>query len=156
KKHVRERDRYPGYARAALEEFGDTLWYLAALCRRLAIDFADLIAEAGAGASYKLIGVASDFPDGGYATVAIPTSTNNLDERLFKLGCSAASLLDSAPDRSKLVAFTRDYLEALHAAQLVFSEVVWGNLRKARGAFVELDFAQLPDFDAEKFDKEEQ
>jgi hypothetical protein len=156
KKHVREGDRYPGYAKAALEEFGDTLWYLAALCRRLAIDFEDLFAEAGAGASYKLIGVASDLPGGGCASVAVPTSTGSLDERLFKLGRSAASLLDGVPDRAKLVTFTRDYLEALHGAQLVFSDVVWGNLRKTLGAFVDPDFAQLPDFDTDKFCEEEQ
>src|SRR5262245_28418150 len=37
KKHIRERAGYPGFQRAAEEEFGDTLWYLAALCRRLRI-----------------------------------------------------------------------------------------------------------------------
>ena len=34
KKHIREKSAYPGFRRAAEEEFGDTLWYLAALCRR--------------------------------------------------------------------------------------------------------------------------
>jgi hypothetical protein len=156
KKHVRDGDRYPGYSRAALEEFGDTLWYLAALCRRLTVDLEGLFADAGAGASFELIGVASDLPGGGCESVAIPTPSDSLDALLFKLGRSVASLLDGAPDRDKLVTFTRDYLEALHGAQFVFSEVMWGNLRKALGAFVEPDFAQLPDFDAEKFGTEEQ
>ena len=37
KKSVRERTAYPGFKKAAEEEFGDTLWYLAAICRRLQI-----------------------------------------------------------------------------------------------------------------------
>jgi NTP pyrophosphatase (non-canonical NTP hydrolase) len=156
KKHVRDGDRYPGYLRAALEEFGDTLWYLAALCRRLEIDLDSLFAEAGAGASYKQVGVASDLPGGACATVSIPLSTASLDARLFKLGRSAATLLDGTPDREKLVVFARDYLEALHGARLVFADVVQGNLRKARGAFIEPNMAQLPDFDAQKFGPEEQ
>ena len=32
KKHIREKSAYPGFKRAAEEEFGDTLWYLTALC----------------------------------------------------------------------------------------------------------------------------
>ncbi|MDP3760699.1 MAG: nucleoside triphosphate pyrophosphohydrolase family protein [Ramlibacter sp.] len=156
KKHVREGDRYPGYAKAALEEFGDTLWYLAAICRRLDVDLAGLFDEASAGTSYRQIGVASDLPGGGCARVSIPVSTASLDTRLFKLGRSAASLLDGPPDQDKLVNFARDYLEALNGAQLVFSDVVQGNLRKARGAFVAPDFTQLPDFDGQKFGPEEQ
>src|SRR5688572_5833260 len=38
KKHVRDGNLYPEYRRAAEEEFGDTLWYFAALCRRCGIE----------------------------------------------------------------------------------------------------------------------
>lgn len=156
KKQVREGDRYPGYLKAALEEFGDTLWYLAALCRRLDIDLDSLFVDAGAGAEYRLIQVASDLPGGACASVSIPLSTASLDTRLFKLGRSAASLLGGTPNRTMLVTFAQDYLEALNGAQLVFADVVQGNLLKARGAFIEPNMAQLPDFDAEKFGPEEQ
>jgi NTP pyrophosphatase (non-canonical NTP hydrolase) len=44
KKHIREGDAYPGFARAAEEEFGDTLWYLAALCRRTAVSLKERLA----------------------------------------------------------------------------------------------------------------
>ena len=35
KKRHREKQSYAGYENAVVEEFGDALWYLAALCRRL-------------------------------------------------------------------------------------------------------------------------
>ena len=79
----------------------------------------------------------------------------DLDARLFKLGKSAAALLDDAPDRPRLLAFARDYLEALHGTGLIFAEVVRGNLNKVRGAFLEPEASQLTDFDA-KFNVEEQ
>lgn len=43
KKHVREKSAYLGFRKAAEEEFGDTLWYLAALCRRLNISLDDIL-----------------------------------------------------------------------------------------------------------------
>src|SRR3546814_9804186 len=48
----------------------------------------------------------------------------------------------------------RQYLDALYATGLTFSQVVQTNLRKARGAFLEPNPEDLIDFDAE-FDEEE-
>jgi hypothetical protein len=155
KKHIREKSAYPGFKRAAEEEFGDTLWYLAALCRRLNIPFDELFAEAASGAHFRAVGAASDMVQGTFAQVAMPASTDPVDITLFKLGRSAAALLESAPDRRKVVTFTRDYLGALHAAKLSFSDVARGNLRKARGAFLEPRLEDLVDFDA-GFEIEEQ
>lgn len=155
KKHKRDGRRFPGYERAAREEFGDTLWYLTALCRRLAIDLDSLFAEASSGAGYRMIGIASDVAGGACGSVALPVSTADLDAQLFKLGRSAAALLDDAPDRPRLLAFAMDYLEALHGTGLIFAEVVRGNLVKARGAFLDPDVSHLTDFDA-KFGVEEQ
>ena len=155
KKHKRDGDRFPGYERAAREEFGDALWYLTALCRRLAIDLEGLITEASSGSGYRTIGIASDVAGGACASVAMPVSTTDLDARLFELGRSAAGLLDDMPNRSALLAFTRTYLDALHGTGLIFSDVVRGNLVKARGAFLEPDSSDLIDFD-EKFGEEEQ
>jgi hypothetical protein len=155
KKHKRDGERFPGYERAAREEFGDALWYLTALCRRLAIDLDGLFAEASSGEGYRMIGIASDVAGGACAKVAMPISTEDLDARLFKLGRSAAALLDNAPARPRLLEFATDYLEALHGTGLIFAEVVRGNLVKARGAFLDPDASQLTDFDA-KFGVEEQ
>ena len=155
KKHIREKSAYPGFKRAAEEEFGDTLWYLAALCRRLSIPLDELFAEAASGGRFKTIGAASDMVEGAFAHVAMPTSTDTVDATLFRLGRSAAALLEIAPDRAKIVAFTRDYLDALHAAKLAFAEVARGNLRKTRGAFIAPGPEDLVDFDRE-FGVEEQ
>ena len=155
KKHKRDGERFLGYERAAREEFGDALWYLAALCRRLAVDLDSLFAEASSGAGYRSVGFASDVFGGACASVAMPTTTADLDSRLFKLGRSAADLLDDAPDRLRLLAFARNYLEALHGTGLSFADVVRGNLAKARGAFIEPHTDELIDFDS-KFGLEEQ
>lgn len=54
KKHVREKTAFPGYQKAAEEEFGDTLWYLAALCRRLKIPLDEIFTEASEHNSLRL------------------------------------------------------------------------------------------------------
>ena len=155
KKHIREKSAYPGFKRAAEEEFGDTLWYLAALCRRLSIPLDELFAEAASGERFRTIGAASDMVEGAFAHVAMPTSTDSVDVTLFRLGRSAAGLLGTTPDRAQIVAFASDYLDALHAAKLAFAEVARSNLRKTRGAFIVPRPEDLIDFDAE-FGVEEQ
>ena len=155
KKHIREQSAYPGFKRAAEEEFGDTLWYLAALCRRLNIPFDELFVEAASGERFRTVGAASDMIEGAFAHVAMPKSTDPVDTTLFRLGRSAAALLESAPDRAKIEVFAGDYLDALHAANLAFSDVARTNLRKARGAFLEPQLGDLIDFDVD-FGIEEQ
>lgn len=156
KKHIREKSAYPGFKRAAEEEFGDTLWYLAALCRRLKIPLDELFAEAASREHFKTVSVASDMVDGAFAHLAMPVSTDSVDTTLFRLGRSAATLLGSAaPTRSEVVTFAKDYLDALHAARLVFSDIARTNMQKARGAFLEPRPEDLIDFDL-KFGSEEQ
>lgn len=74
--------------------------------------------------------------EGALAYIAIPiVEPGSVDTTLVRLGQSAAALLGNSPTRSDLVSFARAYLDAIRAAELVFSEVARGNLRKARGAF---------------------
>lgn len=154
KKHVREGKAYPGFGRAAEEEFGDALWYLAALCRRLNVSLNDLLINAAKG--FKAHGAASDFGGGAFAQILTPVLTLPLDGTLFKLGRAAANLLgDARPTEVDLQAFAMAYLEALHASGLSFAKIVCRNLGKARGAFIPPDMESLPDFDA-KFALEEQ
>ena len=158
KKHVRDKSAYPGFKKAAEEEFGDTLWYLAAICRRLNVPLDEIFGEAANHGNFKNVGAASDITKGAMAYIAVPIAAPaSLDTTLVRLGQSAAALLGSTPARTELVAFARAYLDAIHAAELAFSEVARSNLRKARGAFLEPQADDLLDLDFDsKFGIEEQ
>ena len=158
KKHVRDKSAYPGFKKAAEEEFGDTLWYLAAICRRLNVPLDEIFGEAANTGDFKNVGAASDIAEGAMAYIAVPiAATASLDTTLVCLGQSAAALLGSTPARTELVAFARAYLDAIHAAELAFSEVARSNLRKARGAFLEPQADDLVDLDFDsEFGAEEQ
>ena len=158
KKHVRDKSAYPGFKKAAEEEFGDTLWYLAAICRRLNVPLDEIFGEAANHGNFKNVGAASDITKGAMAYIAVPIAAPaSLDTTLVRLGQSAAALLGSTPARTELVAFARAYLDAIHAAELAFSEVARSNLRKARGAFLEPQADDLVDLDFDsKFGIEEQ
>ena len=158
KKHVRDKSAYPGFKKAAEEEFGDTLWYLAAICRRLNFPLDEIFGEAANHGNFKNVGAASDIAEGAMAYIAVPIAAPaSLDTTLVRLGQSAAALLGSTPARTELVAFARAYLDAIHAAELAFSEVARSNLRKARGAFLEPQADDLLDLDFDsKFGIEEQ
>lgn len=138
KKHAREKSAYPGFRRAAEEEFGDTLWYLAAICRRLGAALEEIFAEAAGSEHFQNIGAASDLPEGPLAYIAVPRDPAlPLDDALIRLGRSAAALLGRQPNRLDVVDFARAYLDAIQAARLSFSAVARANIRKARGAFLE-------------------
>lgn len=158
KKHVRDKSAYPGFKKAAEEEFGDTLWYLAAICRRLNVPLDEIFGEAANHGNFKNVGAASDIAEGAMAYIAVPIAAPaSLDTTLVRLGQSAAALLGSTPARTELVAFARAYLDAIHAAELAFSEVARSNLHKARGAFLEPQADDLLDLDFDsKFGIEEQ
>ena len=151
KKHVREKSAYPGFRLAAEEEFGDTLWYLAAICRRMQVPLEEIFTEAANHGNFKNVGAASDIATGVLAYIAVPVAPPiSLDATLVRLGQAAAALLGNKPERADLVAFARAYLDAIHAAKLAFSDVARGNLRKARGAFLEPQAVDLVglDFDS--------
>lgn len=159
KKHVREQSAFPGFRKAAEEEFGDTLWYLAAVCRRLDVPLEEVFSEAANHGNFRNLGAASDIMEGAMAYIAVPVANPvSLDTTLVQLGQAAAALLGSvAPDRASLVAFARAYLDAMHAAKLAFSDVARGNIRKARGAFLEPAATDLANLDFDKdFGHEEQ
>ncbi|GAA0770116.1 nucleoside triphosphate pyrophosphohydrolase family protein [Brevundimonas olei] len=155
KKHVREGAAFPGFRKAAEEEFGDALWYFAALCRRLSHPLEDIFTDGSANGAYKRIGVASDYRHGALAHVLVPEKAVHLDAALFDLGHAAATLLAASPTRDDLVRFASRYLQALSGAGLDFSTVVRGNIKKARGAFLTPDPDMLCDFDDEFLPEEQ-
>jgi hypothetical protein len=146
KKFHREGDAYAGYRHAVEEEFGDTLWYFAALCRRL-----------GARLDESLEELPSD--DSEIDSVATPLAALELDETLLQLGEAAAGLFavrtSAGEARSRLAAFGDAYLRALKASRLSVAEVVRKNVVKTRGRFLPADRASLPTFD-QLFPVEEQ
>ncbi|QOT82074.1 nucleoside triphosphate pyrophosphohydrolase family protein [Cupriavidus basilensis] len=158
KKITREGPAYPEYRTAAEEEFGDALWYLSALCRRMHIPLEEVFAEATNHGSFKNVGAASDIAGGALAYIALPiVATESVDLTLVRLGQAAAALLIGSPARADVISFARAYLDGLQATRLVFSTVARNNLRKARGAFVEPTSSDLDglDFDTEfEFDEQ--
>lgn len=155
KKVTREGKAYAGHRRAAEEEFGDALWYLAALCRRLGIPLEDVFCEAVDGGSFRLVGVASDMTGSALARMAQPVTDTPLDVALFRLARSAAELMGERPGRAELVAFATAYLDALNATDLRFADIARGNLKKVRGAFLAPSTNDLVDFDKD-YEPEEQ
>ena len=159
KKYHREGEAYTAYKDAIVEEFGDILWYLAALCRRTGDDLADIVAEASGGDDVSSGIVASTLAEAPIAFVRSFTNQTAIDDLLLHLGQHAAALLETVSEKSvqreRLIKFTRTYLQAVQAYKVPFAVIVQANLAKIRGRFLEYTADTLPDFDA-KFPEEEQ
>lgn len=159
KKLHREKEVYSGYRNAVEEEFGDALWYFAALCRRLNLRVDEILSDAASGDDYATQIAANDLISGPISRVVTPLIVSDLDPSLMVLGEAASNLFgfrDSVNDaRPRLIAFAKAYLDALKAARVAFAEVVRKNIAKTRGRFVPPDFANLPTFDA-RFPEDQQ
>jgi hypothetical protein len=159
KKFHREKDAYAGYRHAVEEEFGDALWYFAALCRRLNAQADEIFASVASGTGYANSVAANDLIESPISHVATPLAAPELDCALLELGEAAANLLALRSDPRdapvRLATFANSYLRALKAARVTFAEVVHKNLIKTMGRFLPPDYAHLPDFDRE-FNPEEQ
>lgn len=158
KKHHREGAVFVGYRRAVEEEFGDTLWYLTALCRRLALSLEDLFSRAIDSDDYHSVLAASDVENGARARITLPRHGTKLDDALLVLGEAAASLLgvshDSDNAEELLVSFIDSYLKAVQVSEVSFGEVTRSNLAKTTGRFVPPVLAKLPTFNGD-FEAEE-
>lgn len=152
KKLHREKAAFAGYQLAVEEEFGDALWYLAALCRRLSRPLEQVMSQAADGDGFSASVAAGGSAPGAIARVIRPVASPDLDKALLRLGAATANLLDlttSSPEiDDKLVAFAREYLHALGAASVTFSAALETNLRKARGRFIRPNLSDLPNFDS--------
>jgi len=151
KKHHREGKAYYGYRLAVEDEFGDTLWYLAALCRRLDQNLEEIIDNVISGSEYASVIAASDLSNGSISRIVSPKEVRAIDDALLTLGQSAAKLLEvgqgSVNPKPLLMDFVDQYLKALEVAQLSFAEIARSNLKKTVGRFVEPAPEDLPIFD---------
>lgn len=158
KKLHREKAAYAGYKYAVVDEFGDVLWYLTALCRRLKIGVDEIFSDAIEKGEYASAVAASDIPDWPVAVANRASAVQELDPVLLKLGEAAAVLLSITPGtpnvKAKLCSFADCYLRALQAARITFGQVADNNVAKTRGRFLEPDYANLPTFD-EAYEEEE-
>lgn len=158
KKHKREKEAFIGYKQAAEEEFGDALWYFAALCKRLDFNLGEIFLAATAAGDYNLSVAASDTPVSPLAQVSSAKSLPIHDEVLLSLGRAASNLLSiSKPDaeaRGALIQFADAFLRALQASEISFAEVAQSNLSKVRRRFLSPDPSTLPTFDS-KFPEDE-
>lgn len=152
KKRHREQKAFAdtGYQHAAEEEFGDTLWYFTALCRRLGFKVEDILSE-GENVKGRSKTQAAHL-------MITPSGMASLENTLFKLGESAASMLevnDSRENAAVLIrAFARCYEKALESAEMRLDQVVAKNTDKVCGRFLDPEPSCLPTFD-EKFMEEE-
>ena len=151
KKLRREGTAFVGYRRAVEEEFGDTLWYFAALCRRAGVPLHEVLAAASSpGDNLSSMAAAGD-PPSAVSGVAFPQPLGTFDEILLALGHKTSDLLvltKQAPDgMTRLTAFADAYLRALNAAGISFAEVASANVRKVRGRFLVPVLQDLPEFD---------
>lgn len=159
KKLHREKTAFTGFQRDVEEELGDTLWYVAALCRRLNVKLSDIFAQVLNGDGYTVSIAANTDPTHPVAQVMNTKDIAPLDTILLRLGEQAARLLslDITADTAKdeVLGFVRVYIEAVQAARVSFSAVLSGNMAKACGRFIAPDAVDLPDFDV-GFPAEEQ
>ncbi len=159
KKFHREGEAYVGYRRAVEEEFGDALWYFAALCRRLTVPLDEILDAAATGTGYVSSIAANDLIGSPISRVATPVAAPELDPALLQLGSAAAALFvlkdSKAESRGCLIAFADRYLRALKAARVTFAEVVRTNLVKTVGRFMAPDPDSLPDFDRDCIPEEQ-
>lgn len=158
KKLHREGEAFVGYRHAVIEEFGDALWYLAALCRRVKISIDAVFSETIAAGGYTQVLAATDTPEWPVAIASRVETAPALDAALLELGEAAAALLSlarEAPDpKVALVPFVNSYLKALQAAGMTFAKIAEYNAAKTRGRFLAPDPNTLPTFDS-MFDEEE-
>ena len=152
KKYHREREAYAAHKDAVIEEFGDTLWYLAALCRRLGYRLGDVVAEASRGEDVTSDIITGILPNAPVANSMTFIEQTTFDDLLVCLGQQAADLLNASGEensqRARLVAFTQTYLRAVQACKIPLALIATTNLAKVEGRFLDYDESKLPNFDA--------
>ena len=179
KKWQREKNAFANYSRDVEEELGDIIWYVAALCRRLKINFSELFCETlGSKSKVSLSDIfRDDLHDNKFkvkvsangdksATISIKSlSSDDLIRHsiLLRLGESSANLLKikrkSTPQdeaKSLLVEFIRVYIETVQAFRLSFYNVLDGNIEKTHGRFIRPPSKILRSLDFDKGFPEEQ
>lgn len=151
KKHHREQENFVGFRNAVVEEFGDVLWYLAAICRRLNINLESIFSAIGTSKECVPV-IASDMAEWPILVPGYGVSDSELDPALLELGKAVYGLLNLEEVENKnqhrnLANFATTYVQALHSSGMTFGEVARHNASKTRGRFLELNYSDIPTFD---------
>ena len=159
KKYHREGSAYAAYKDDVIDEFGDTLWYFSALCRRLGYSLEQIAELASQGDDVNSHISTSVLPVGPVASIRTFANLVRIEELLVRLGQQSATLLapirGSRKNKDQLVAFFQAYLRAIQSSEISLSDIASKNLAKVRSRFLNYDRSTLPDFDTE-FPEEEQ
>jgi NTP pyrophosphatase (non-canonical NTP hydrolase) len=159
KKLQREKEAFAGYKHDVEEELGDALWYLTAICRRFNISLTELFADVLKSEHFTANIAANNDPHNPLAQVISSANIEVLDLVLLHLGEQTAKILniEATPDQARplLQKFVRLYIDTVQASKVSFSRVLSVNISKTQGRFIEPDFSNLPNFDA-NFPEEEQ
>jgi NTP pyrophosphatase (non-canonical NTP hydrolase) len=155
KKQRREGEVFSAYRAAAEEEFGDILWYLAAVCRRLNIELEDIFRGVLQDGTYQSTLAATSLPSGPIAAVGIAANNPELDSSLSTLAQFSAGLFSPGSDKIEaLRQFAQAFVTAMRAAKVSFADIANANIQKVCGRFLAPEFAALPRFDTD-FDEDE-
>lgn len=125
KKLVREGEAYPTFSMDLEEEFGDTIWYLAALCARIGAPLESVLENKS----------------------VLPDSLTK-DESLFLLLDSLALLPKREIEPQNLRQFSGALLRSASAFSLDLESILTRNVEKVSGAFLPWNIDCLPDFDS--------
>lgn len=131
KKLVREGSAYASFDRDLQEEFGDTLWYMAAICRRIRLPLEGLVPER---ARREVVG---------------------RHEALLALHGACATVVANPHSSPALGQFGDKLISAILAFGFSVDSVVAANVDKVSGAFLPLDLKLLPEFDRDCEDDEQ-
>src|SRR5437870_4311317 len=149
KKYYRESEAYTGYRAALEEDFGDTMWYLAALCRRLGVSLDQAFMNLSGGPEIAV--AATDLNIGPVASVPTTKVNSELGTALLQLGIATATLLSLPSDAEEALAkvqtFVEVYVRALQAVGLSFARILRLNIEKVEGRFLPAGQQRLPEFD---------
>ena len=160
KKLQREDKAYPEYRQAIEEEFGDTLWYFNALCRRMGVGIDDVMSAEANRNQYGKSSAAGSLTIRAKIQMSSAEALPLADEALVNLAKATTALFGIDKQnyhqaRRLLRMFAGCFLLALDATGVKLSAVMENNIGKTRGRFLDYDQSILPTFDC-SFPEEEQ
>ena len=152
KKFRREQRVFTKFRETLCEDFGDVLWYFAALCRRIDVDTHQLMLEAAAEIEMGNVVVSKSAIRQRVEIDYAKIESLGINELVLSLGRSVAELLNLrnvAPrtQQQLLHRFARDYLNLVKAFEYPFQLITMTNLRKTSSRFHISNNGSLPTFD---------